>query len=286
MFTNYENAKVVITGGANGIGKTLALGFAKRGSDVAIVDIHGDEAEAVAKEIRGMGRKSFAMQADVSVLDECKAILEKTMAEFGRCDVLVNNAGVSALSDVEHIPEKDIRWVYETNVYSHWFMMQSFLPQMRSQKSHCQIINVCSIAGLISMNGAPAYFSSKHAAVALSEFVYKQLKEDKADIDVSIFCPGYINTEMHLTDRHRPERFAIHDDEPYYHTEEYAKFVEFNKYLLENGADVNVAVETIFKALEKEQFYILDTPKYERLLCEQGVFEAEKIRPVDYYTLN
>ncbi len=286
MFTNYENAKVVITGGANGIGKTLALGFAKRGSDVAIVDIHGDEAEAVAKEIRGMGRKSFAMQADVSVLDECKAILEKTMAEFGRCDVLVNNAGVSALSDVEHIPEKDIRWVYETNVYSHWFMMQSFLPQMRSQKSHCQIINVCSIAGLISMNGAPAYFSSKHAAVALSECVYKQLKEDKADIDVSIFCPGYINTEMHLTDRHRPERFAIHDDEPYYHTEEYAKFVEFNKYLLENGADVNVAVETIFKALEKEQFYILDTPKYERLLCEQGVFEAEKIRPVDYYTLN
>ena len=286
MFTNYENAKVVITGGANGIGKTLALGFAKRGSDVAIVDIHGDEAEAVAKEIRGMGRKSFAMQADVSVLDECKAILEKTMAEFGRCDVLVNNAGVSALSDVEHIPEKDIRWVYETNVYSHWFMMQSFLPQMRSQKSHCQIINVCSIAGLISMNGAPAYFSSKHAAVALSECVYKQLKEDMADIDVSIFCPGYINTEMHLTDRHRPERFAIHDDEPYYHTEEYAKFVEFNKYLLENGADVNVAVETIFKALEKEQFYILDTPKYERLLCEQGVFEAEKIRPVDYYTLN
>ena len=219
MFTNYENAKVVITGGANGIGKTLALGFAKRGSDVAIIDIHGDEAEAVAKEIRGMGRKSFAMQADVSVLDECKAILDKTMAEFGRCDVLVNNAGVSALSDVEHIPEKDIRWVYETNVYSHWFMMQNFLPQMRSQKSHCQIINVCSIAGLISMNGAPAYFSSKHAAVALSECVYKQLKADKADIDVSIFCPGYINTEMHLTDRHRPERFAIRDDEPYYHTE-------------------------------------------------------------------
>lgn len=54
------------------------------------------------------------------------------------------------------------------------------------------------------MNGAPAYFSSKHAAVALSECVYKQLKADKADIDVSIFCPGYINTEMHLTDRHRP----------------------------------------------------------------------------------
>ena len=52
------------------------------------------------------------------------------------------------------------------------------------------------------------------------------------------------------------------------------------------GNDVETAVDSIFKALEKDQFYILDTPKYERLLCEQGVFEAEKVRPVDYYTLN
>ena len=286
MFTAFEKAKVVVTGGANGIGKTIALGFAKRGSDVAIVDIHGDEAEAAAAELRALGSDAFAITADVSVLEQCGMVFDTVMKKFGRVDVLVNDAGVSALSDVEHIPEKDIRWVYETNVYSHWFMMQKFLPQMRAQKTHCQIINVCSIAGLISMNGAPAYFSSKHAAVALSECVYKQMQAENTDIDVSVFCPGYVKTEMHLTDRHRPERFAIRDDEPYYHTEEYAKFVAFNKYLLDNGNDVETAVDSIFKALEKDQFYILDTPKYERLLCEQGVFEAEKVRPVDYYTLN
>lgn len=286
MFTAFEKAKVVVTGGANGIGKTIALRFAKRGSDVVIVDIHGDEAEAAAAELRALGSDAFAITADVSVLEQCGMVFDTVMKKFGRVDVLVNDAGVSALSDVEHIPEKDIRWVYETNVYSHWFMMQKFLPQMRAQKTHCQIINVCSIAGLISMNGAPAYFSSKHAAVALSECVYKQMRAENADIDVSVFCPGYVKTEMHLTDRHRPERFAIRDDEPYYHTEEYAKFVAFNKYLLDNGNDVETAVDSIFKALEKDQFYILDTPKYERLLCEQGVFEAEKARPVDYYTLN
>ena len=286
MFTAFEKAKVVVTGGANGIGKTIALGFAKRGSDVAIVDIHGDEAEAAAAELRALGSDAFAITADVSVLEQCGMVFDTVMKKFGRVDVLVNDAGVSALSDVEHIPEKDIRWVYETNVYSHWFMMQKFLPQMRAQKTHCQIINVCSIAGLISMNGAPAYFSSKHAAVALSECVYKQMRAENADIDVSVFCPGYVKTEMHLTERHRPERFAIRDDEPYYHTEEYAKFVAFNKYLLDNGNDVETAVDSIFKALEKDQFYILDTPKYERLLCEKGVFEAEKVRPVDYYTLN
>ena len=286
MFTQYENARVVVTGGANGIGKALALGFAKRGAHVAVVDIHGDEAEAVAAEIRAMGRKSFALQADVSLLEECGKILDAVMAEFGGCDVLVNDAGVSALSDVEHIQEKDLRWVFETNVFSHWFMMQKFLPQMRKQNTHCQILNVCSIAGLISMNGAPAYFSSKHAAVALSECLYKQLKAEGADIDVSIFCPGYVQTEMHLTDRHRPERYAIQEDEAYYHTEDYGKMVEFNKMLLTNGAPLDTAVETVFTALEKEQFYVLDSPKYERLLCEQGVFEAEKVRPVDFYTMN
>lgn len=286
MFTAYKDAHVVVTGGANGIGKALALGFAKRSANVAVVDIHGDEAKAVAAEITAMGCKSIAIQADVSVLDECAKVYDTVMDAFGRCDVLVNDAGVSALSDVEHIPEKDLRWVFETNVYSHWFMMQKFLPQMRKQGTHCQILNVCSIAGLISMNGAPAYFSSKHAAVALSECVYKQLKAENANIDISIFCPGYVQTEMHLTDRHRPERFAIHDDEPYYHTEQYAGMVAFNKMLLDSGAPLDIAVETIFTALEKEQFYILDSAKYERLLCEQGVFEAEKVRPVDFYTLN
>lgn len=286
MFTEYEGAKVVVTGAGNGIGKQIAKDFAKRGSDVACIDIHGDEAECTAEELKKMGVKAFSMEADVSQLDECHRILDEVMKQFGRVDVLVDNAGVTALSDITKIPERDIRWVYEVNVFSHWFMMQTFIPQMKAQKTHCQIINVCSIAGLITMGAAPAYFSSKHAAVALSESVWKWLRSEKSDIDISVFCPGYVNTEMHLTDRHRPDRFAIPEDDSYYKSEEYQKMVAFNKSLLENAQPAEDAVNNIFEAMKKQQFYIFNTNQYDRLLCEQGVFQAEKIRPADYYELN
>ncbi len=286
MFTNYEGAKVVVTGAGNGIGKQIAKEFAKRGSDVACIDIHGEDAEKTAEEIRGMGADAFAVQADVSRLEECRGILEEVLKHFGRVDVLVDDAGVSALSDITKIPERDIRWVYEVNVFSHWFMMQTFIPQMRAQKTHGQIINVCSIAGLINMGAAPAYFSSKHAAVSLSECTWKWLRSQKIDIDVSVFCPGYVHTDMHLTDRHRPERFAIPENDEYYKSEEYQKMVAFNKSLLDNAESVEDAVHNIFEALKKEQFYIFNTTQYDRLLCEQGVFQVEKTRPVDYYELN
>ena len=187
MIKEYKGQKAVVTGAANGIGRALALGMAKRGADVLVADIHGDEVEKVCEEIKAMGRESFAVQADVSVKADCKKIFDKTMEAFGRCDILVNNAGVSSLGDVWNIPEQDIHWVYEVNVYSHWHMMGYFIPQMQKQGTHCQILNVCSIAGLITLGSSPAYFSSKHAAVGLSEVVYKSLRAQGADIDVSVF---------------------------------------------------------------------------------------------------
>ena len=116
MIQDYKGLKVVVTGAANGIGKALAIGCGKRGSDVLVVDIHGDEAAAVAEEIKGFGVEAYSLQADVSLSAECKKIFDYTMEVFGRCDVLINNAGVSTGGDVMQITEDDMKWVYETNV--------------------------------------------------------------------------------------------------------------------------------------------------------------------------
>lgn len=280
MIKDYKGQKAVITGAANGIGRALALGMAKRGADVLVADIHGDEVEKVCEEIKAMGRESYAVQADVTIKADCKKIFDKCMEVFGRCDILVNNAGVSTNGDVWNIPERDIRWVYETNVYSHWYMMGYFIPQMKAQGNHCQILNVCSIAGLITIGSSPAYFSSKHAAVALSEVVYKEMKAEGNDIDVSVFCPGFVQTEMWKTDRHRPERFAINDD-PYYQTDWYKAQEGISKKVLDNSAPLDETIEKVFNMLGTECFYILTHDQYDGLLRAQGVWIADKVRPVE-----
>lgn len=280
MIKDYKGQKAVVTGAANGIGRALALGMAKRGADVLVADIHGDEVQKVCEEIRAMGRESCAVQADVTIKADCKKIFDKCMEVFGRCDILVNNAGVSTNGDVWNIPERDIRWVYETNVYSHWYMMGCFIPQMKAQGNHCQILNVCSIAGLITIGSSPAYFSSKHAAVALSEVVYKEMKAEGNDIDVSVFCPGFVQTEMWKTDRHRPERFAINDD-PYYQTDWYKAQEGISKKVLDNSAPLDETIEKVFNMLGTECFYILTHDQYDGLLRAQGVWIADKVRPVE-----
>jgi NAD(P)-dependent dehydrogenase (short-subunit alcohol dehydrogenase family) len=281
MFKDYAEKVVVVTGAANGIGKTLALGCAKRGAKLVINDIHGDEAQRVADDITAMGRKVVCVQADVSLSEECQKIFDATMGAYGRVDFLINNAGVSAYGNVTEIVEQDVHWVTETNFYSHLFMLSRFLPQMLAQKSHCQILNVCSIAGLITMSASPIYFATKHASVAFAESTYKWLKETGADVDLAIFCPGFIQTEMYLTDRHRPPRYAK-GDQAFYASERYAQYDAGNRKVLDAGKPLESTIEEVFKALETDNFFILTHPQYDRLLREQGVFQANMKRPITF----
>ena len=159
-------------------------------------------------------------------------------------------------------------------------MLRNFIPQMRKQGNHCQILNVCSIAGLITSGPGPAYFSSKHAAVALAESTYKQLEAAGDDIDISVFCPGFIQTDLYKSDENRPARYAIDPEDPYYKSEKYQKFYAFNKYLLDNGLPLDETIEKVFDMLSKETFYILTHDQYDGPLRAQGQFIADKTAPM------
>lgn len=281
MITDYQSKVAVITGAGNGIGKALALGMAERGGKLFLVDIEGEDVAQVAQEIREKGGEAHALQADVSLPEECDRIFAEAMDKYGRCDILVNNAGVSALGEINQFTEKDLHWVTSVNYFAHVYMMKRFIPQMLDQKTHGQILNVCSIAGIITSQSAPLYFSTKHAAVALSEAVYKWLKKIEADIDIAVFCPGFVQTKMYETDKHRPDRFKI-EDEPWYHSETYKTYSAFNKQVLDGGKTLDEVIPQVFEALGKEQFYILTHDQYDGLIRKQGEFEADMERPIDY----
>lgn len=308
----FKDKVLVVTGGSRGIGKAIAVEGAKRGMKIVLNDIDGDQLAKTCAEIKDMGVECISQHADISLYENIEALLKLAMDNYGHVDMLVNNAGCAVSGAIWKLPKQDIDWITELNFLSHLYGMKVFLPQMIAQNTPCEIINVESTAGLMTSGKATMYHATKAAGVAASESVYIAMKEQGYPINIHCLVPAYVKTTIHLADLHRPERFAmnddpyytsdeykagqirgergvmsgIHDDEPYYHTEQYAGMVAFNKMLLDSGAPLDIAVETIFTALEKEQFYILDSAKYERLLCEQGVFEAEKVRPVDFYTLN
>ncbi len=282
MITEYAGKKAVVTGAASGIGEALAVGMAERGADLLLVDIRGEALEPVAEKCRSFGRDVYTMQADVSLEDECQKIFDRTMELFGRCDILVNNAGVSSGGSITTIPPRDIYWVYETNVYSHWYMMRRFIPQMEAQGDRCEILNVCSIAGLVTLANSPVYFSSKHAAVALSESVWKTLKQKGSNVDIQIFCPGFIQTNLWDADAYRPERYAVEgSDDPYYTSEEFKQYPVRIKYTLDNSYPLQPTIDKVFEMLGKDQFFILTHDEFDGLLRGQGVFQADMVQPID-----
>jgi len=277
---DFKGKVALITGGGNGIGAQLALDCAQRGMKIAIVDIHGEDALKVKAEVEKMGAEAIAVTADVTLVEECKKAFDETIKAFGVVDVLFNNAGVSVIGEAWELPLRDIDWIMDCNVKSHLYMLRYVMPHMIAKETESYIVNVASIAGLLATSSGALYHTTKYAAVGLAEYLFKWTKEKAPKIKVSVFTPGFIATDMHLCDRHRPERYAQGDD-PYYKTEAYTGFIPINKMLLKNGASVTDATARVWEAMDKEEFYILLNDKYDSRLATKGTCMVDRKAPAD-----
>ena len=179
----FKDKVIVVTGGARGIGKAIAVEGAKRGMNVVLNDIDPLVCET-AKEIEAMGVKCVAQNADISIYENIEALLKLTLDTFGHVDILVNNAGCAVSGAIWKLPKRDIDWITELNFLSHLYGMKIFLPQMIAQGTPCEIVNVESTAGLITSGKATMYHATKAAGVATSESVYIAMKENNYPINV------------------------------------------------------------------------------------------------------
>ena len=209
MMTEFKDKVALITGAANGFGKVFAMEAVKRGMKVAIVDIDGDDLFGVTALLKKMGGEVLPIEADVTDYSQVKMSVDKTMETFGQIDVLFANAGIAPSGDIFNLPARDWQWTAYANLISHGWYYSLVLPIMAKQGTACHIIATASIAGILhGIGNNPAYSATKHAAVALAEDVRAYCKTNNYNIGVSVYCPAYVQTDLHHTERHRPERFA------------------------------------------------------------------------------
>ena len=180
----------VVTGGASGIGRALALRFAAEGARaVVVIDRDADGAVATAEAI---GSKGFANTADVTVEADIEAAVERTEEELGPIDLFASNAGILSRQGID-APDETWDLVWRVNVLSHVFAARALVPRMIARGGG-YLLNTASAAGLLSQPGDAAYSVTKHAAVGLAEWL--AITYGDQGIKVSCLCPMAVDTAM------------------------------------------------------------------------------------------
>ena len=183
---------MVITGASSGIGEATALRFARAGSGVVLAARRLDRLEVLAERIRARGGEAVPVRCDVTDGAEVAGLVEATLGAFGRCDVLVNNAGIPGGGRFEAVTPEEIERVVQVNLLSVLQVTKAFLPSM-VERGRGHVVNVASLAGRYAVPGAAAYSATKHGVVAFSEALYHELKP--RGVLVTVVNPAFAKTE-------------------------------------------------------------------------------------------
>lgn len=262
---DFKGRTAVITGAGNGFGAEFAKEAAKREMKLVLVDIEPGSAEKTLTSCKKMGAEGIALTYDVSLEENVQEMVKIAIDTFGTIDLLINNAGICMSGRIWELPTQDWRWTVDINLMSQIYGMHEVIPIMLKQGTPCHIVNVASVAGTIAYPNTGPYNATKHAAVLTSETAQFDLQLAQANIGISVYCPGFVQTTLHHSQERRPERFKINDD-PYYSSESYKVAIESINQFIETGTPIDSVGMLIFQAIEEEQFYILTHPIYNALI--------------------
>jgi NAD(P)-dependent dehydrogenase (short-subunit alcohol dehydrogenase family) len=189
----FDSATAIVTGGASGIGRALAVALAKRGCEVVLADLQIELAEEVVSEISVSGGKAKAVKIDVTDFPAMQHLVEETVKRTGRLDYIFNNAGIAIGGGVNHYGIEHWNQIVDVNLRGVINGVQAAYKIMIAQ-GFGHIINTASMAGLMVSPGAVAYATTKYGVVGLS----KSLRAEAANmgIRVSVVCPGVIRTPI------------------------------------------------------------------------------------------
>ncbi|HEX9481046.1 MAG TPA: SDR family NAD(P)-dependent oxidoreductase [Solirubrobacteraceae bacterium] len=239
MDVDLSGRVVAVTGASSGIGEATAMACAKAGAAVSLAARRLDRIEDLAERITGDGGTALAVQTDVGDEQEAQRFIERTAADLGRLDVLVNNAGVMLLGPIAGADTEEWRRMIDANVYGVLYCTHAALPLMLEQGSG-HVVTISSVAGRFARAGGGVYNLTKFGVGAFSEALRQEVAPQ--GIRVTLIEPGFVATE--LQSHNRPEiqdaiRNILKDDEPL-RAEDIA-----NGILYAIGSPENVAVNEV-----------------------------------------
>jgi NAD(P)-dependent dehydrogenase (short-subunit alcohol dehydrogenase family) len=186
-----ENRTAIVTGAGQGIGRALAIGFARDGARVVIADVNEATATSVKNEIQSIGGTALAVQTDVAGEDSVQRMVETSLKEFKKIDILVNNAGIYPVSPVEEMSEADWDRVIGTNLVGTFLCSRAVAGQFLEQRSG-RIISMTSGRAFQGARNAAHYASSKAGIIGFSKALALELAPRQ--VTVNVICPGITDT--------------------------------------------------------------------------------------------
>lgn len=192
--SQFDEKVVIVTGASSGIGRAAAIAFAGQGAAVTIADVNAAGLRKVEQTISSAGGRALAVETDVSDVDACEKMVAKTVEQFGRLDVIFNNAAiVGQRAKTADIPVDSWHQVISVNLNGVFFCTRAAIPAMLESGGGV-IVNTASVDGLVGMASASHYTAAKHAVNGLTKCT--ALEYAKQNIRCVAVAPGYIKTQM------------------------------------------------------------------------------------------
>ena len=269
--SQFTGKTAVISGGAEGIGLSIAKALGEQKMNIVLADIDEKNLLKSAAELESLGIPVLAALLDVADEMQWKSVAEKAVERFGKVHMVVNNAGVGGDSGpIENQETEGWQWALGVNLMGVVYGAKVMTPLIKDHGEGGWILNVASMAGMGGVPYSGAYTASKAAVVALSESWAAELKDKR--IGVSVLCPAFVQTRIYDSERNRPNKYKSEN----YQIENESSFSKQTKQMVKDGIDVSIVGKRVVEAINHGELYIFTHPNYRQVNQQRfnGIDEA------------
>jgi len=253
----FEGRTAVISGGAEGIGYSIAKALGERKMNIVLADIDKENLLKSTAKLESLGVPVLATLLDAADEMQWKSVAKQAIEKFGKVHMVVNNAGVGGDSGpIENQKTEGWQWALGVNLMGVVYGAKTMTPLIKEHGEGGWILNVASMAGMGGIPYSGAYTASKAAVVALSESWAEELKDQH--IGVSVLCPAFVKTRIYDSERNRPDKYKSDT----YNTDNESSFLKQTKQMVKDGIDASIVGKRVVEAISDGELYIFTHPNY------------------------